>query len=109
MAPIRIIVRCLSLHDRRQALQTHAGIDAGLRQWVQFARLIAVILHEDQIPDLQDAVPFAIGNGIAGDSRTLVIMDFRAWPAGAGFSHLPKIVLIAAPHDAIGRHPCLHP
>ena len=52
---VGIVVRDLALQDRGDALQAHAGIDGGPRQRRQLARKIAVVLHEDQVPDLDEA------------------------------------------------------
>ena len=76
---------------------------------MQCPLLVTVILHEDQVPDLHDPVPGAIGNSIARDARTLIVVDFGAWAARAGFRHLPEIVLLATAHDAGRKHPHLLP
>ena len=58
---IRIVVREHALHHRRDALQTHAGIDRRPRQRRQLAVGIAIVLHEHQVPDLDEAPAGIIG------------------------------------------------
>ena len=74
---------------------------------MKLALLVTVELHEDEIPDLDVA-------GHLGRERIIrlprleaigavVVEDFRARPAGPGVAHLPKVVLLAAPLDALQR------
>ena len=53
---IGVVIVVLALQDRADALQPHAGIDRGLRQGFTQAALDLLILHEDEIPDLDEAV-----------------------------------------------------
>ena len=53
---IDLVVRVLALQHRGDALETHAGVDRGLGQRMQHALVIAVELHEHQVPDLDVAV-----------------------------------------------------
>jgi hypothetical protein len=49
------------LQDRREALEPHARVDAGLRQRRERALRIAVELHEHEVPDLDVAVAVLAG------------------------------------------------
>ena len=53
---IDFVVGVHALHDSRYTLQPHAGIDRGLRQWIEGALGIALELHEDEVPDLDVAI-----------------------------------------------------
>jgi len=83
------------LHDGRQAFQPHAGVDRGARQRVQRTLAVAVVLHEDQVPDLDKAVTvlFRRTGWAAGHLRSVVIEDLRARAARAGVAHRPEVVL----------------
>jgi len=90
------------------ALQAHAGVDARPGKIHPIARSDLVVLHEDQIPDFQEAVAVAGADaaiGAAGDGLAPVVHDFRAGAAGAGIAHGPEIVLLAQAVDAVRREP----
>ena len=102
------------LQNRSKALESHAGIDARLRQWGQRALVVAVELHEHKVPDLD----VAIAVGVRRPRRTtgypwaVVVEDLAAWTAGPGVGHLPEIIrcirralVVADAHDALARHP----
>ena len=102
------------LQDSGDALQAHAGIDARTWQWGHHPLLVAIELHEDEIPDLDVAV--TIGLGRTGRTTRhvgpVVVEDFGTWTAGAGIGHLPEVVtlvghatgLVADAHAALGWH-----
>src|SRR5439155_877815 len=50
---IRVVIRCKALLDGGNALQSGARINRRLRQRRQLAVSAPVILHEDQIPELE--------------------------------------------------------
>ena len=87
-----IVVR--ALQHGGDALEPHAGVDRGPRQVDALAALELLVLHEDEVPDLDEAVAFGIGRAgrAAGDVRAVVVEDFRAGAAGAGLAHGPEIV-----------------
>ena len=70
---------------------------------------VPVVLHEDQIPNLDDSVALAVRSIIAWDNGSLIKMDLRAWTAGTGVRHLPEIIFLIAPHNTRGRNPDLSP
>src|SRR5205807_9545485 len=76
------------------ALETHAGIDRGLGQRIHVALLVAVVLHEDEVPDLDVAIAFRLRRAgwPPGDARTVIVEDLAARAAGAGVGHLPEVV-----------------
>src|SRR5437899_12211947 len=73
---IGIIIARLALDHGREALQPHAGVDAGPGERMERALLVPVILHEDQVPELHDPVAFAVRERITGPAWPLVVMDF---------------------------------
>ena len=59
---ISIIVAINALKNRGYALQAHTSINTGARQRSQYAVLITIVLHENQIPNLHPAVTVAFTN-----------------------------------------------
>ena len=111
---IDLIVRVLALQHRGDALEPHAGIDRRPRQRLHVALLVAVVLHEDEIPDLDVAIAVGIRRSrrSACDARTVVVEDLAARTARAGVGHLPEVVglefraarLVADAYAALLRH-----
>ena len=58
---IDLIDRVHVLQHRGQALEAHAGVNAGLGQRRHHARGVAAELHEHEIPDLDIAVAVLVG------------------------------------------------
>ena len=111
---IDLVVRVHALQHRGDALEAHAGVDRRLRQRVERAFLVAVELHEHEVPDLDVAVAVRVGRAgrAAGDFRAVVVEDLAARTAGTGVGHLPEVValvlaragLVADADAALGRH-----
>src|SRR5690606_17491244 len=74
---VDLVVAMHALQHRGDALQAHAGVDAGGRQRQQGAVGLAVELHEHQVPDLDVAVAVLVGRtrGTAGNMRAVVVED----------------------------------
>ena len=81
---------------------------------MQRAFLVAVELHEHQIPNLDVAIAVGIGAAgrAAGNMRAVIVENFRTRAARTGVAHLPKVIalirfaagLIGQAHDALLRH-----
>src|SRR5580704_9156830 len=83
-----------TLQDGGDALEAHTGIDRGLGQIDALAGGQLLVLHENEIPDLDEAITFGVG-GAWRPTRNMIaviIEDFRTGPAWAGLAHGPKIV-----------------
>src|SRR2546421_21826 len=76
---------------------------------MQLPRGIPIELHENEIPDLDDAITFAVRPIVARYRRSLVEMQFRTGPTGSGIPHLPEVVPLITPHNPRGRDPDLLP
>ena len=101
---VRVVVGPDSLKHRRHPLQARAGVDRRVRQGRAPAVLVAVELHEDQVPDLKVAariVPFLPAH--LGQVRRGVDEDLAARTAGPGVAHGPEVVLLAAAQDPLRR------
>src|SRR5690349_15789941 len=71
---------------------------------MQRPAVVAIELHEDEIPDLDVAIAvgFRRSGRTAFDARPVIPENFRARAAGAGISHLPEVVaLILRPADLV--------
>ncbi len=95
---VDLVVGMHPLQHGGDTLQPHAGVHRGLGQRMQLARVVPVVLHEHQVPDLDIAVAIRLGRAgwPAGDPRAVVVEDFAARAARAGFAHLPEIIRAAA-------------
>ena len=99
-----IVVR--ALQHRGDALEPHAGVDRGPRQVDALAALELLVLHEHEVPDLDEAVALGIGRAgrAARDLVAVVVEDFRARAARAGIAHRPEIVGAGDAQDlAVGQ------
>src|SRR6266705_1576141 len=63
---------------------------------MELPSLVAVELHEDEIPDLDLAVAFGLARAwrAAGDAGPVVVEEFAARPARAGIGHVPEIIAL---------------
>ena len=103
---VNVVVRVNALKHRRDALESHARVDAGPRKIGHGPIGSPFELHEDEIPDFDVPITILFGRprGTAPDLRTVVVEDLRARAARAGVSHGPEIVRITKASDAVGRH-----
>src|SRR5690606_40775154 len=64
-----------------------------------------LVLHEDEVPDLEVAVLVGDGAALAAVLGAPVEVDLRAGPAGAGHAHVPVVVLAPAALDPLVGQP----
>ena len=82
-----------SVEDRQDAFEAGPGVDVLLRQFVQRAVSASVVLREDEVPELHEAVLApALGSAVGAELCALVKEDLRARSARSGRSHLPEVV-----------------
>ena len=77
----------------------------GPRQRRELAARVAIELHEDQVPDLDEAAAGVVGELLVlaarlGGFHAQIVVDLRARTARAGVAHLPEIVLLVEAEDA---------
>ena len=91
---VDLVVVVGPLQHRGDALEPHAGVDRGSRQRDALAAGELLVLHEDQIPNLDEAIAVGVGRAgrSAGNMRPVVVENLRAGAAGAEVTHLPEIV-----------------
>ncbi len=92
----------LVLEDLGDAFEAHAGVDVLGGQRRELAGRVAVVLDEDEVPDLHDARVFAVDVLAAGLVRRAVDVDLGARAAGAGVAHLPEVVLAEVVDALVG-------
>src|SRR5262249_19718295 len=105
---IGLVVAELALEYGGSALQTHAGIDRGPGKRGQLAGGVAIVLHEDEVPDFDEASAAVLGKLLVFAARlgafgAEVVVDLRAGAARPGLAHLPEIVSLVETEDAVLR------
>ncbi len=83
-----------TLQGRCDALEPHAGVDGRPRQIDPLFRRELLVLHEDQVPDLDKPVAILVGAArrSAVDARTVIVEYLRAGTTRPGVAHRPEIV-----------------
>ena len=96
-----------TLKNGRDPFEPHAGIDAWTRQVTADLIGLLQMLHEDEIPDFNEAVPILVRRPgrASGDIGTVVPEDLGTGSAGAIRAHGPKIVFCGNTNDALIRKP----
>ncbi len=107
-----------ALEDEREALDAHAGVDAGVREQFQLAVRLRVELREHEVPELHVAIarvarrlaPERALGQVVGALLAEVEVDLAARPARARAARgAPEVVLPPERHDVVGLHPQLDP
>src|SRR3954447_17147982 len=91
---IRVVIVVNALQHRGDTLETHAGVDALLGKLRHDLARRLLVLHEDEVPDLDEAVPVLIraAGRATGKVIAMVVENLGAWPAWAIVAHCPEIV-----------------
>ena len=91
---VDVVVRRHALQQRGGALEPHAGVDRRARQHAALVLRHLLVLHEDEVPELQEPVAVLVraAGRAAGERVALVVEDLRAGPARPGLAHRPEIV-----------------
>jgi len=94
-----------ALQERRHPLDPHAGIDGLVGKRFAPAVLELLVLHEHEIPDLDEAIAILVGaaRGPARNPLAVIEEDLGGRPAGAGGAHHPEIVVRGDADDALVR------
>ncbi len=92
---VGIVIVVDALEHRGDALDPHAGVDRGPGQVADDFVGLLQILHEHQVPDLDEAVAVLVGaaRGTAGDMVAVIVEDLRTRPTRPVGAHRPEIVL----------------
>ncbi len=99
---VGVVVAEHVLHDGDDALETHARVDVLRRQLAQALVGLAVVLDEDEVPELDVARAVAVHPtgvrhaGTVAGRRSTIEMDLGARTARAGLAHLPEVLALEA-------------
>jgi hypothetical protein len=93
-----------ALQHRSDALEPSAGVDTRPRQRVQMTGGIALVLHEDQVPNFDRVVASAVHQlrQVLREIVALEVVDLTARATWTSFPHCPEVVLLAETQNAIG-------
>ena len=91
---VRVVVVVLALQDGGKAFQPHAGVDRGPWQWRARARRPLLVLHEDEVPDLDEPITVLVraAGRPAGNGGAVIEEDLAAGAARSGVAHAPEVV-----------------
>ena len=94
-----------ALQHRRNAFKPHPGVDGRLGKSCAAAVCVLLVLHEDEIPDLDKAVAIFVRRAGRASRHMFAMIekDLRIRTAGAGIPHLPEIAFCPEPDDARAR------
>ncbi|KAI3487195.1 hypothetical protein L1887_48905 [Cichorium endivia] len=106
---VGVVVGGLVLEDGDEALEAHAGVDVLCGEGPQGAVVLAVELHKDVVPDLDDVGVVHVDEVCGVAAADPVVVDLGAGAAGAGGAHLPEVVLCVAGEDVVGVDADLEP
>src|SRR4029079_6970466 len=106
LVAVGVVDRVDSLQDPRAALYAEAGVDVLLRQRRQRAVGVQLELHEDEVPELEEAVAVAARRALgpaAADALAPVEEHLRVRSARPGPTDRPAGVGARQPDDALRR------
>ena len=99
-----------ALEQGRHPLEAHAGVDVLLRQLASDVEVVLgadgrqLVLHEDEVPELQVAVLVDGRAALAAVLGAAVEVELAARATGAGNPHVPVVVELAAAGDPLRGH-----
>ena len=99
---VDVVIVVDALEDRGDALQPHPRVDRRSRQRDPLIGGDLLVLHEDEVPDLDEPVAVLLRRTgrTAGYVLAVIVEDLRAGAAGAGIAHRPEIVARRDADDA---------
>jgi hypothetical protein len=92
------------LDDRGHPLEAHPGVDVLLRQRRERVALAELVLHEDEVPELEEALGVvARAVVLAAEAEPAVEVELRARPGRPDRAGLPEVVLAPELDDPLVR------
>ena len=103
---VSVVVGSLVLHGADEALEAHACVHVVVGQRLKLAIGLAVILHEDEVPNLNDLWVVLVDEVAAVHLLALlfgthVIVNLGTGATWAGVTHLPEVVMLVAVDDTV--------
>ncbi len=113
LVAVGVVDRRDALHHAGHALEPHARVDVLLGKRRQRSVGVELVLHEDEVPDLEEPLaPCAPRQAVGRAAARLlapVEVDLRVRAAGARPADRPEVLGRGQRHDPLGRHPDLLP
>ena len=105
---VGIVVRGLALQSHTETLEAHPCINHTLGKRLKRAICLAVVLHENEVPNLNDLWMPLINERKPRDSlaflfATDVNMDLRARATWTLVTHLPEVIMLIPIEDTLLR------
>ena len=101
------------LQDRRPALEPEAGVDVLLRERRQRSVRVLLVLHEDEVPELEEAVAARARRRAVGLAAAVLLapvpVDLRVGPARPRAADRPEVLGRRQRDDPLRRHADLLP
>ncbi len=100
-----------ALEEGGHPLQAHTGVDVLAGEFAEdrvaglAGALAALVLHEDEVPELHVPVLVDFRATRPAELGPPVVVQLRAGPARSRHAHRPEVVLVAARDDALLRKP----
>ena len=95
------------LHDRGQPLEAHARVDVLLRKRRQRPVGLELVLHEDEVPELEEAVAARTRGRAAGIAAPVLLapveVDLRVGPARPRPADRPEVLAAREGDDPLAR------
>ena len=100
---VGFVVVVLALQQRANPFQPHASIDGLHFQWRHRAVSKLLVLHENDVPNLDKTVAIFVRRAgrTAPNMLTVVVENLGARAAGTGGPHLPKVIRRRDPNDPL--------
>ena len=93
------------LHDRREPVEPEPRVDVLRRQRRERALGVLVVLHEHEVPVLEEALVLAAREVVGlAEVQPAVEVELRARPARAGRPGLPEVLRARQRDDPLARH-----
>ena len=113
LVAVRLVDGHHVLHDRARTLEAHARIDVLLGQRRQRAVRVELVLHEDEVPELEEALAARAARPAVGLAAAVllapVVVDLGVGTARPRPTHGPEVLRCRQQHDALARHSGLLP
>ena len=107
LVAVRLVDGADALHDRGQPLDPHACIDVLRGERRQRPVRVQLVLHEDEVPELEEAVAARAGGRAPGLPAAVlvapVVVDLGVGAARPRPSDRPEVLRARQPHDPLAR------
>ena len=109
LVAVRLVHGADVLEDRGAALESQPGVDVLRRERGQRPVGMLLVLHEDEVPELEEPVAARARRRAVGLAAAVLLapvpVELRVRPAGAGSADRPEVLDCRQRHDPLGWHP----